>query len=91
VIFRAQEVLRGLEKERLFKDTPRALPDPGWSFHISACNEAECEHPVLKELREITIEQMTPVQALLKLKEIKEKAEGQVLWEERFRSLSKDV
>jgi hypothetical protein len=46
---------------------------------------------VLKELREITIEQMTPVQALLKLKEIKEKAEGQVLWEERFRSLSKDV
>jgi DNA mismatch repair protein MutS len=91
VIFRAQEVLRGLEKERLFKDTPRALPDPGWSFHISACNEAECEHPVLKELREITIEQMTPLQALLKLKEIKEKAEGQVLWEERFRSLSKDV
>jgi DNA mismatch repair protein MutS len=91
VIIRAQEVLQGIEKERLLKETPRIVPDPGVWFHPSQWNTPDHEHPVLKELHEITVEQMTPVQALLKLKELKERAEGLLPPDELFRSLSKDV
>jgi DNA mismatch repair protein MutS len=91
VILRAQVILRGLEKERLLKDIPQVVPDNEWRFQVSAGNDAEDEHPVVKELREITVEQMTPIEALLKLKDLKERTEGILPRDELFRTLSKDV
>jgi DNA mismatch repair protein MutS len=91
VIIRAQEVLQGIEKERLLKEPPQVMPDPGGWFPLSTWGTPEHEHSVLKELRGMTVEQMTPIQALLKLKELKERVEGLLPTDELCRSLSKDV
>jgi len=91
VILRAQEVLNELEKERFLKAVSQVPLDTGRWVTTNPCNEVESEHPIIKELREITIDQMTPIQALLKLKEIKERINGVFTRYEGLRSLSKEV
>jgi DNA mismatch repair protein MutS len=91
VILRAQEILQVIEKERLLKETPTVTPDSGVWFSLSPWDIHEDDQSVLKELQEITVDQMTPIQALLKLKELKEKAAGLLQRVESFSTLSKDV
>ncbi|MGQ9732755.1 MAG: MutS-related protein, partial [Candidatus Zipacnadales bacterium] len=77
VIQRAKEVLAQLETEDL---GAKAAPSAAAAARISPPVQLQlfepAEHPLAKALSALNIDELTPVEALLKLKELKEQAEG---------------
>lgn len=77
VIERAREILANLESnEFTMNHTPRLAsehePQTGGPFQMSLFELPE--HPVVGELRELDIENLTPIKALLALEQLKRKA-----------------
>jgi DNA mismatch repair protein MutS len=77
VIERAKEVLAQLETEDLGKQVaPSAAAAARVSPPVQLQLFEPAEHPVAKELRSLKLDEMTPLEALVKLKELRERAEG---------------
>ncbi len=77
VIERAREVLRNLEQNEL---TPGNFPKKAVSSHTNIALQTRqislfepMEHPIINEIRQTDIDHMSPFDALLKLKEWKDK------------------
>jgi DNA mismatch repair protein MutS len=76
VVARARELLRGMESA-----APQRTGEPGKRTYTQVVlfdgQSHHAEHPVIEELRGIDVHNMTPIQALQKLDELKKKAEKQ--------------
>ncbi|RMH89406.1 MAG: DNA mismatch repair protein MutS, partial [Calditrichaeota bacterium] len=87
VVERAREVLRNLEANELTPSrTPRLARRRGGSKvdpHQLSLFEAPKPSPVEEELRKVDINRLTPIEALLKLRELKEMVSTDVRKEER--------
>jgi DNA mismatch repair protein MutS len=68
VLLRARQLLADLERERPVAGTPEA-PD-----QLSLGIAAPAAHPVVEELAQLDIEGLTPIAALNKLAELRERA-----------------
>ena len=77
IVIRANEILKHLEKEKLTEDTRKTLDTlPKQNYQLSLF-EADPKFEVIKELLEnIDINTVSPVEALLKLNEIKNVLKG---------------
>ena len=76
VVERATEVLHSLEREDLGREVGPSQEAAGRiapSVQLQLFEAAP--HPVVEELKELDVENMTPVQALQALAELKRKAE----------------
>ena len=77
VIQRAKEVLAQLETEDLGKS---AAPSQAAAARISSPVQLQlfeaAEHPLAKRLRALNVDELTPVEALVTLKELRDEAEG---------------
>ncbi|MDX2193566.1 MAG: DNA mismatch repair protein MutS [Gemmatimonadales bacterium] len=72
VVARARAVLRTLEGEhRVVPTPPPPEPDPGQLTLFAAE-----EHPVVGQLRDLDVERLTPLEALIRLAELKRRAGG---------------
>ena len=77
VIERARVILNNLETEALNSSgLPKFAPQGGRPSGPVQLDLFARQSPLLKEIRAIDLDKMTPLQALLKLKELKKKSEG---------------
>ncbi|HEY6867406.1 MAG TPA: DNA mismatch repair protein MutS, partial [Candidatus Eisenbacteria bacterium] len=73
VLARAQEVLRELESERTVEHLERGVERPRGSSQLGLFGAEG--HPVLRELRELDLDALTPLEALNRLAEWKRRGE----------------
>ena len=74
VVRRAREVLGTLEEEhRVVPGSPPAPSDPE---QLDLLGHAAIPHPLLERLRELDLDSLTPIQALIRLSELQKEARG---------------
>ncbi|MGE3525966.1 MAG: DNA mismatch repair protein MutS [Gemmatimonadales bacterium] len=73
VVQRANEVLHTLEGEHRMVPGKPPVPDPG---QLALFRSDAGPHPMMEEIRGLELDQMTPLEALNRLAELKRRAEG---------------
>ena len=74
VVTRAREVLGTLEGEH--RVVPGPVPPPADPEQLDLLGHAGIPHPLLERLRELDLDSLTPIQALLRLAELQKEARG---------------
>jgi DNA mismatch repair protein MutS len=74
VVRRALEVLGTLEGEHRVVSGP--TPPPADPEQLDLLGHAALPHPLLERLRELDLDSLTPIQALVRLSELQQEARG---------------
>jgi len=74
VVARAREVLGTLEGEH--RMVPGPLPAPADPEQLDLLGHAAIPHPLLERLRELDLDSLTPIQAIVRLAEMQKEARG---------------
>jgi len=75
VIDRANDILRSLEREKFIssKKTPKRMPKINID-QLTFFSSKSPTHPIIEEIKDLKVEELTPLEAINKLNELKRKA-----------------